>query len=54
VLKAGLSKLPDPTLTHAAEAGFPLPPIISAARELEDNSERSRVQGIIDESHFSR
>jgi hypothetical protein len=47
LVEAGLSKPADPTLTHAAEAGFPLPPIMSAARELDDNSERTRDQGII-------
>ncbi len=47
VLKAGLSNPVDPAETHWAKAGFPLPPIMSAARELDDNSERIRAQGII-------
>jgi hypothetical protein len=47
VLKAGLSKPVGPTALHMAWAGFPLPPIMSAARELDDNSERIRAQGII-------
>ncbi|WP_197033757.1 hypothetical protein [Bradyrhizobium sp. URHD0069] len=48
-----MSKPPGPRLTHAAEAGFPLPPIINAASELDDNNERIRAQGII-KNHLSR
>ncbi|WP_426616343.1 hypothetical protein [Bradyrhizobium sp. McL0616] len=47
-----MSKPVGPAALHAARAGFPLPPIMSAATEVEDNSDRNRAQGIINGATF--